>query len=239
MAQLEVLEREATSRKRNGAILTAAAVTAMVLGGGWFAAANLGASDEPVEPTAPTLTIAAAEEVARGFLDAYNNHDADRALSYVNPSSFASPDDLRHEIAWNVATGYQEILSECAAKPSMTSTVFVRCDFAFHGLGSEEMGRGPYGDNFYVLAVRDGKIESDHSTLADISNGFSAQMWEPFAEWVSTTYPEDVALIDEGFAPAADSPWMAVTEESIPLWEQRTREFVAAVQAGTVTLPTP
>jgi hypothetical protein len=50
-------------------------------------------------------------------------------------------------------------------------------------------------------------------------------MWDPFAEWVSTNYPEDVAVMYEsGFSD------YQLTEESIRLWEQHTKEYVKEVR---------
>ena len=49
-------------------------------------------------------------------------------------------------------------------------------------------------------------------------------MWEPFADWVRTTYPEDGAVMYEG-----DYTDFQLSRESIRLWEQRTREYVEEV----------
>jgi len=54
-------------------------------------------------------------------------------------------------------------------------------------------------------------------------------MWYPFKEWVSTNYPQDIAVMYEETS-IGD---YALTEDSIRLWEQHTREYVKAVQHGT------
>ncbi len=54
-------------------------------------------------------------------------------------------------------------------------------------------------------------------------------MWEPFAEWVSTTYPKDAAVMYDGGSLSN----FDLTEESIRLWEQHTKEYVEMVNAGT------
>jgi hypothetical protein len=60
-------------------------------------------------------------------------------------------------------------------------------------------------------------------------------MWEPFAAWISSTYPKDAAVMY--------SPWRsgaALTEESIRLWEQHTREYVKHLTQradGVETIP--
>jgi hypothetical protein len=55
------------------------------------------------------------------------------------------------------------------------------------------------------------------------------QMWYPFKEWVSANYPQDIAVMYEETS-IGD---YALTEDSIRLWEQHTREYVKAVQHGT------
>jgi hypothetical protein len=47
-------------------------------------------------------------------------------------------------------------------------------------------------------------------------------MWEPFAGWVSKAHPEDAAVMytDGTYSLAR------LTEESIRLWDQRSREYV-------------
>jgi hypothetical protein len=57
---------------------------------------------------------------------------------------------------------------------------------------------------------------------------FSPQMWEPFAEWVSTNYPEDVAVMYK-----FDFSDYQLTPQSIRLWEQHTRGYVEEVKQGT------
>ena len=50
-------------------------------------------------------------------------------------------------------------------------------------------------------------------------------MWEPFAGWVSTTHPKDAAVMytDESHSN------VRLTEESVRLWDARTREYVEKV----------
>ena len=99
------------------------------------------------------------------------------------------------------------------------------CGFDLHAFHSDEIGRGPYTDNYWDLVVRDGKVASAQSTWAYLTNGFSNEMWTPFQSWVASTHPLDIQLMYVGQAPA-------MTEESIRLWEQRTREYADAVNAG-------
>jgi hypothetical protein len=101
----------------------------------------------------------------------------------------------------------------------------VRCGFHFHAFRSEEAGVGPFTDNWWDLVVRDGKITSAGVTWSFLTNGFSDNVWVPFQSWVASTYPQDLQVMYIG-------GFVAVTEESIALWEQRTQEWAASVQAS-------
>jgi hypothetical protein len=63
----------------------------------------------------------------------------------------------------------------------------------------------------------------------DYEEEFSPHVWEPFASWVSTTYPKDAAVmyVDETYA------YTRLTAESIRLWEHHTREWANEVRRQT------
>lgn len=105
------------------------------------------------------------------------------------------------------------------------SGVSLVCAFDMHGIKSDEIGLGPYIDNYWNLTVRDGRIDSAYQRMAYLSNGFSKQMWEPFAAWVRVEHPGDIVAMytDES------QEMQRVTEDSNRLWELRTAEYVAAV----------
>jgi hypothetical protein len=67
------------------------------------------------------------------------------------------------------------------------------------------------------------------SQFIEISE-FSTEVWYPFVEWVSTTYPEDAAVMYDGDPSTASE---RLTDESIRLWERHTREYVKEVKQGT------
>ena len=96
----------------------------------------------------------------------------------------------------------------------------VRCPFDFHAIRSDEIGRGPFSGSYFELIIRDGKIL--YLTQNWGIEQFGPQMWDPFARWVSKRHPKDVAVMysDEG------QTNVTLTEESIRLWELRTREYV-------------
>ena len=59
-------------------------------------------------------------------------------------------------------------------------------------------------------------------------------MWGPFAQWIATTYPDDVPKMY-----TAGQTNTQLTEESIQLWEQRSREYAQEVRQSTETGTSP
>ena len=170
-----------------------------------------------------------AESVAMGFLEAYGAFDVEQARTYLAEdatiASMTGNDDLRLLISYLEATGYRQILNDCEGvsnRPDSDSGS-VRCTFAFHGLRSGEIGRGPFGGSSFDLFVHDGKIA--RATQDWGIEKFSPQMWEPFAGWVTKAHPKDAAVMytDETHSN------VRLTQESVRLWDARTREYVEKV----------
>jgi hypothetical protein len=178
----------------------------------------------PVAAEAPENTVnARAVKVATGFIEAYGAFDVERAIAYLADDATISvlgeQDDPRLLISWLRATGYEQIVDPCEQVGNSASSS-VHCTFAFHGLRSGEIGRGPFGGSSFDLVVRDGKIVEASQTW-EIEK-FSPQVWEPFANWVSTAHPKDAAVM---YTDGSHTN-VRLTEESIPLWEQYTRAYV-------------
>jgi hypothetical protein len=146
---------------------------------------------------APENTVnARAVKVATGFIEAYGAFDVERAMTYLagdaTISVLGEQDDPRLLISWLEATGYEQIVDPCEQVGNSASSS-VHCTFAFHGLRSGEIGRGPFGGSSFDLVVRDGKIVEASQTW-EIEK-FSPQVWEPFANWVSKAHPKDAAVM--------------------------------------------
>ena len=77
-----------------------------------------------------------------------------------------------------------------------------------------------------TLLVKDGEVT--YASMTWDTSKFSKQMWDPFVRWVLKTYPDDAAVMFN-----ADQTDYQLTPESIRLWDERTREYVKAVQQGT------
>ena len=132
-------------------------------------------------------------------------------------------------LSWLEASGYEQTITSCEATTLDSGGIAsVTCAFDFHAIRSDEIGRGPFSGSDFGFAIRGGEIVTASMTW-DIEK-FSPQMWEPFADWVSTTYPKDAAVMYTDGTLSSFRP----TEESIRLWEEHTKEYVKEVNRGTV-----
>jgi hypothetical protein len=194
------------------------------------------------EPPTVNPADAAAEEVALGFLDAYAAIDAQKAMTYVaDDADLRNLIDVSHQVPANAeglslrlsllqAMGYELTVTSCEAAPIGSDTSVV-CDSVFHAIRSDQIGRGPFSNSSFVFTVRDGAIVRAGFGPEPLDK-FDRQMWEPFAEWVSSTYPKDAAVM------YLDGPRHVArfSLESIRLWERHTREYVET--GAKVTGPT-
>lgn len=165
-------------------------------------------------------------EVATDFVNAFGALDAEQAIGYLASDAdlaglngVEGQGEFRLLLSMLEAQGYQQMGTSCKQTGSSASGTEVHCTFDFHAIRSEEIGRGPYSGSYFDLTVRDGRIVQP--SLYWETKEFSPYLWEPFAAWVSETYPKDGAVMYN----AAYTNFL-LSEESIRLWEQHTREYV-------------
>lgn len=220
------------------AVAVGIATFALILGsqkGGDTAATSAAGAPTTTITQVPERTV--AELVARGFIEAYGDLDETRALGFLaddadirglvtsvgDHSVTGTVDDVRMLLSLLRAQGYEQLPGiRCAELGNSQDTTTFRCGFAFHDIRSDELGLGPFRGSYFLLTVRDWKIV-EASEFWDISE-FSPQVWEPFAAWVSKRFPRDAAVMYTGSG-------ARLSEESIRLWEKRSREY-AAVQTS-------
>jgi hypothetical protein len=220
-----VLDMRRTAPRRFLAVVVLAAA---LVGSGSVALAG---TDSPTPGATPS------EKVARRFLDAYAAFETNRALLYLTKDAIArgvghsgawgDRSRFRADIALSRAQGIKQLVTSCEEQARSARGVGVRCDFDLHAIRSDEIGLGPYTGNSWELTVRDGKITSAAATWNFMANGFSKEMWEPFTRWVSSTHPGDVAVM----FPEGTFGIPGLSDASIRLWDERSREYVAAVKA--------
>jgi hypothetical protein len=132
------------------------------------------------------------------------------------------------------AVGFKVLLESCEVGRLTSSFTAVSCPFDFHLFRSDEIGRGPFSGSSFELIVREGEIARASLEL-EIESGFSSEMWEPFRDWVKEAHPLDVENLYTNSSQSEE----LITEASIPLWEQRTQEWVEIVGRGTEAATSP
>ncbi len=185
------------------------------------------------EPPTANPAEASAEEAALGFLDAFAAFDAQKAMTYVTDADLITDGQVMSNagglslwLSRLKAVGYKQTVTSCevAAFGSDTNVV---CDFDFHSLRSDQIGRGPFSGSFFLFTVRDGAIV--RVWLHWNVDKFTPEMWEPFAEWASSTYPKDAAVM---YLNGTLSTFR-LSPASIRLWKRHTLEYVKEVKQGT------
>ncbi|HEY7668691.1 MAG TPA: hypothetical protein VIE12_11285 [Actinomycetota bacterium] len=238
----ETHQRRRSTGKKIGAFAVAAAVVVATLVLIWTlrpadrdAPANEGTSVAPtVDETAAALTA------ARGFFDAFAAFDAEGAMAYVADDAdlsgvidYSLPADtagLAKMLAVLEAWDYRQTITTCgAASPIATIgddgyDVQVDCGFAFTALA--ELDRGPFPGGTFTFTVHDGQIVS--ASLDWDTEEFSPEVWEPFAAWVSTTHPQDAAVM---YADETLSNFR-FSDRSSRLWHRNAQAYVKAVLNG-------
>jgi hypothetical protein len=222
-------QRKSSRNKRIGAFAVAAAIGLAAVALIISTRVGMNAKTPANQPPTVAPVDVKAQEVAKGFLEAYGAFDADRAITYLADDADLSAlglegtREFRLLLSLDEASGYKQMIKSCEETGSFASDTDVRCTFDFHDIRSDEIGRGPYSGSYFDLTVRDGKIvrASEYLEIAE----FSPQMWEPFANWVSKNYPKDAAVMYNGTLTD-----YRLTAKSIRLWRQHSREYVKVVR---------
>jgi hypothetical protein len=221
---VELLDRTRTEDKRRrrwyaGGLVAAAAVAALAFW--WVARDTDHAQPEPIGPLTP-------EQVATDYLDAAAAYDLNRAESFfagdADLEEWGGVDGWRSMQLWNQAVLFDMEPGTCSARPAVDGTgSVVECPYVFDGLGSHELGLGPYVGSSYVFTVRDGAIHTLSDQFEFATNNYSGEVWEPFAAWVQDNYPQDFRVMYSGHGTD-----MVTTDASIALWHEHLFGYIAA-----------
>lgn len=216
-----------TARNRRFGAFVAAAVIAGIAIALILAIGPGARNTEPAgEPSTSLVADPSAMETATEFQRAVESFDAGRASSLLAADADLShvsgitPGQLPAFIALLQAQGYKEVPSPCEVQDILASGTVIHCPFDFQDLRSDEMGLGPFHGSFWDIKVHDGQVV-DALLYWEISK-FTNQVWEPFAQWVAQTHPDDVTKM---YTDETQTDWR-LSEESIHLWGERSREYV-------------
>jgi hypothetical protein len=233
-AHHQLKERVAVERQRKSRSLlvaAAAALIACVVGAWWLSHTDTQTGAPPVNQ--PMLVPdPQAETVATSFVEAYAAFDVPGANSLLDNQAqkvgFDWGGDWRMVNRFFASTGTTLILHQCTEVDTTAAGTTMRCPFDYHALRSDELGRGPFGGSYFDVTVSDGLVVDASMELDYASNTFSTDMWEPFADWVSTTHPNDAAVM---YADWPDMTMQRLSNESIRLWNVHTHDYVDVVLA--------
>ena len=197
-----------------GAVAAAAAVAVLVWAMGLMSDKPESSSPLPAGPTQP-------EQVATAYVDAYASYDRPRLKSFLAGDALASWPDLEMTNRGDEAIEFRVLLDSCRELNDLSIGTQVWCAFDVHALGSEQVGRGPFSNNRFLLTVEGGKIIESNIYFDYNNNGFNIQMYEPFVAWVTQHYPQDAqAMFAEDETPPDDT--------SDELFHQHIADYVAA-----------
>jgi hypothetical protein len=227
----EELSSLLASRRRNawkrgrswtaGGLVVATATAAVAV---WMTRGD-GDRAEPVPAGVDTVQLASK------FLEAVYSHDADRTAPFLSPDvQISHPGALgtvpvsewHDELAWQQAIGASLVDHVCRVGETSSSTSEAICTYSLHGLGSDQLRRGPYAGNTLDMTIRDGLIVAFEDEWDYMDNGFSAEMWEPFAAWVAREHPSDLRVMYTD----ADQNLPRLGPRSSRRWERRVSEWV-------------
>ena len=191
-------------------------------------------ADDPAVPDVSEAPGDGAVPVALAFLEAYGAFDADRAINQLAADAEISllirsigtgdvegtAEEFRLLLEMLEAWRYDQTIRSCSGNAGADGDTIVRCDFDYDFLGSDEIGSGPYAGSSFELTVRGAEVVGVIKAWA--FDRFSREMWQPFAEWIVASHPNDAAKMYED----STQRGVRLDEASIRLWERHTRGYL-------------
>jgi hypothetical protein len=167
-------------------------------------------------------------DIATAYLEAYAAFDVEAVASMLADDAEVRPWEahvqLREwepDLRYLQAAGFLLIIGECREQPSLSEGSSVECPYKAQGLGSDQIGEGPFGGSSFRLVVADG-----HVVWSDMGFNFSefgSTMWFPFQNWILENHPGDYAVL------YVDEFLSRQTDDAIALWEERVADYVEYV----------
>ncbi len=118
------------------------------------------------------------------------------------------------------------MINNCEPHAATTEAgVTLRCGFDFHLLGSDALGNGPYGDNYWDLTIRDGEIVA---AVSEIRPHRTVERRDVERRSNSGSRP-NIPTTSWSCTPTDSQGARRFTEDALQAWEQRTQEYVQTV----------
>lgn len=169
-------------------------------------------------PADSRVTQTADERVAQDFVEALGAYDADLAASLLAEDArvpYPIPDWLRR----GRALRKEFFFDPCRQTSSSGYGTHIGCPFAYHAFGSEQLGRGPFGDNIVSLVVTDGEVRAVEAIFNFELSG-EGELYEKFGSWVRAHHPDDWAFLKD------ETPSVGEERRWVRLWQLRIEQFV-------------
>lgn len=178
-------------------------------------------TSEPAPPDAsasdPSTSETSPGDVALSFLEAKEAYEVDAVLALVHDDATVgvgpanSKEELAFEIAFSEATGLVVEPLGCDEADGLLS-----CTAEATTAITRAGGLNP--DTFtYDIEVTDDLITMVRLVGLD---GYSSKNWTPFQSWIRQNHPDDFEVMYDGVSA------IAISDESLALWEARTDEYV-------------
>jgi hypothetical protein len=230
--RFETLQRDLEhdhSRRRRTTVAVTLALAASVAAGA-FLVSTLDKGTRSTDEPAGDPGDGASAIVATKFLDRLAAYDFEGLTSYLAEDAVVTlseptrdRSELLRQVLWSSAAGYRIVSRECTDGAGSAERSVVLCDFEYHGLGSDQLGKGPYGGATFRITVENGRIVSAVMTNPYETNGFQDEVWDPFANWMATKHSEDAALM---YADWPDFARQAIDARSTELWAQYVQAYI-------------
>ena len=138
-------------------------------------------------------------------------------------SSIEDVQDYRQAIALYQAWGYEQELGSCRQFGATATGSQVRCPFAYHLLGSRELGVGPFDGSYFTVTVDDAS-----GMITEVSHHVDRRRFRARGRGPVHRLGDDDASGCEAELMSVDGG-PALTPESLALWEQSGSEYVQYV----------
>jgi hypothetical protein len=225
-ARLRAAPTGATRGTPTRLLAAAAAVVLVAAGAVWVS------SRHHPDTVGPTHKLSRAERVAihtaTSFVDAIHFYNLPQARRLLAPgATFAGalsakgwPETMRffQDTGGQIDPGTCR-LSNRVGQPG----IMVDCPYSYQLMRSADLGLGPYTGSHFRISTRRARVIRVYMWHRTDTNGWSRQMWTPFATWIDTFHHQDGPRMYPDWPKQGHFP---DTNQAIQLWAHRTRQFV-------------
>jgi hypothetical protein len=132
-------------------------------------------------------------------------------------------DGWRADLRLNNAWSREYFLKPCDVTSTGPAGTTVICPFDVHVLHSEQLGLGPFTDNFFTVRVKDGRVMSAEEFSPSGADS-QDQIFSAIGAWVRENHPGEWGFMSR---PATHTP--AEMQRWKLLWERYSQQYADAM----------